>query len=338
MRKLSAFIFGIFLSCGFLCGGIISPPVASANDNSKLVYIGGMTAGFTLNAGGAQVIGLCDVLTQSGARSPAGEAGVRAGDLITRMGGIDVESVGDLNEILSKSKGKEMTLEIQRGGENLQMNVTPAQDRVTERYKIGVLIRDSVSGVGTVTYIEHESKRFASLGHAVAGANRQELTVCGGDVYCCNIVGVSKGIRGKAGELRGLFLNDKSLGIAQKQCECGIFGVVSDDFELQSLPTALASSQDVKPGAASIYSTVNGIEPQEYSIEIVKVDMFNRENKNYVVKITDADLISQTGGIVQGMSGSPIVQNGRVVGAITHVFINDPTRGYGINVDRMLEK
>ncbi len=342
MRKLSAFILGLCCSCVLVGASNAPDEVAEANATTiaqaKTVYVGGMTAGFTLNAGGAQVIGLCDVTAKEGAFSPAGKAGVRAGDLITKAAGIDVRNVADLNEILSKSKGKEVELTLQRGEEEIKIAVSPMQDRVSERYKIGVLIRDSVSGVGTVTYIEKDSKRFASLGHGVSGVNQQPLTMSAGEVFCCNIVGVSKGVRGKAGELRGVFLNEQNLGLAQKQCACGIFGQIDDGFDYQSLPTAYATSEEVRPGKAYIYSTVSGVTPKRYDIEIVKVDKGNRENKNYVIKIVDDELIAATGGIVQGMSGSPIMQNGNVVGAVTHVFVNDPTRGYGISVDKMLEQ
>jgi stage IV sporulation protein B len=133
-----------------------------------------------------------------------------------------------------------------------------------------------------------------------------------------------------------MFLNDKRLGNAEKLCNCGIFGTINEDFSLENLTTAVADSHDAKPGAAYIYSTVNGISPQKYTVEIVKVDKFNRENKNYVIKITDNGLISETGGIVQGMSGSPIIQQGKLIGAVTHVFLNDPTRGYGICIEEML--
>lgn len=214
--------------------------------------------------------------------------------------------------------------------------VTPVKDRLTARYKIGVLIRDGVSGIGTVTYIEKESGRFGALGHAVAGEDRTNLKITDGVVYACSIVGVSKGVRGRAGELRGMFLSEKCIGNADKLSSVGIYGRKTEGYSCAELKEATASSANVKPGKACIYSTVSGEIPQEYSVEIVKVDKSNRENKNYVVKITDEDLISQTGGIVQGMSGSPIVQNGSLVGAITHVFVNDPTRGYGIDISQML--
>ena len=157
-------------------------------------------------------------------------------------------------------------------------------------------------------------------------------------MFGCSIVGVLKGVRGKAGELKGMFLNEVSFGKAEKLCQCGIYGQINKDYDTSNLESATADSKQVKMGKATIYSTISGIFPQSYDIEIVKVDKNNKENKNYVIKITDDDLIDQTGGIVQGMSGSPILQEGKVVGAVTHVFLNDPTRGYGIDINRMLQE
>ncbi|MBQ9729563.1 MAG: SpoIVB peptidase, partial [Clostridia bacterium] len=225
---------------------------------------------------------------------------------------------------------------VRRGGEEIFFTVTPVKDKVTDRYKIGVLIRDNVSGIGTVTYIEKDSGRFAALGHSVVGEDKRELKISSGTVYPCSIVGVTKGVRGKAGELRGLFLTESNFGTAEKLCKCGIFGAFNTENDLSGLTLTVADSSQAKIGDAYIYSTVDGLEPKKYSVEIVKVDRFTKTNKNYVVKITDEELLSRTGGIVQGMSGSPILQNGKLIGAITHVFLNDPTRGYGIDVQQML--
>ena len=333
MRKLSVLFSGLLVSLT-LAVSVPSSTVVSAEETS--VYIGGMPAGFTLSAGGAQVLGFCEVVTENGVCSPASTAGLRAGDIITEIAGIPVETVGELNEILSKNKEKSLKIKVCRGDEEMLFEVTPVKDRLTARYKIGVLIRDGVSGIGTVTYIEKESGRFGALGHAVAGEDRTNLKITDGVVYACSIVGVSKGVRGRAGELRGMFLSEKCIGNADTLSSVGIYGRKTEGYSCAELKEATASSANVKPGKACIYSTVSGETPQEYSVEIVKVDKSNRENKNYVVKITDEDLISQTGGIVQGMSGSPIVQNGSLVGAITHVFVNDPTRGYGIDISQML--
>ncbi len=334
MRKLSVFVLGALLSFSFIGSGYTVK--VSAQEN--LVYIGGMSAGFSLKSGCVQVVGLCEVMSENGVSSPSLNAGLRAGDRIVKIGGINVETIGELNEIVDKSKGKELSLDFERGGEMQTVKIKAVKDKVTNRYKIGILARDNVSGIGTVTYIDKTNGRFAALGHAVVSENKRELQISDGIVYECNIVSVSKGVRGRAGELRGMFLSDKTLGNAEKLCQCGIFGRISNDYPTQDLTRVVASSQSVCPGKAYIYSTVNGVTPTKFEIEIVKVDLYNKENKNYVIKITDDDLIAQTGGIVQGMSGSPIVQNEKLVGAVTHVFLNDPTRGYGINIQTMLQE
>ena len=187
-----------------------------------------------------------------------------------------------------------------------------------------------------VTYIDKKTGRFGALGHSVVSENHQEMQISSGTVYECSIFGVCKGVRGKAGELKGVFINDKQFGNAEKLCECGIFGQISQKYAVNDLMSTVSSSNEVKPGGAYIYSTVSGISPVKYEIEIVKVDKSNKENKNYVIKITDEALISETGGIVQGMSGSPILQNGKLVGAVTHVLVNEPIRGYGIFIENML--
>ena len=334
MRKLSVFVLGA-LTAVSLCG---YGDTATASAEETVVYVGGMSAGFTLKAGGAQIIGMCEVMTENGVASPALQAGLRAGDRIEKVGGIRVETIAQLNELVDKSRGKCLNLEINRRNETLNVEIRPVKDKATQRYKIGVLARDSVTGIGTVTYIDQLSGRFGSLGHSVVGEDKRELKISDGVVYECSIVGISKGVRGKAGELRGMFLSNKMLGNAEKLCDCGIFGQVSETFETNDLMRAVASSQDVTLGNAYIYSTINGVEPKRYEIEIVKVDKSNREHKNYVIKITDEALIEETGGIVQGMSGSPILQNGKLIGAITHVFLNDPTRGYGIDIQTMLRE
>ncbi len=335
MRKLGIFILGASLSLACALGGA-ERVTAKAEAQGKQVYIGGMSAGFTLKTGGAQIIGLSEVVTEGGSRSPALKAGLRAGDIIYKVGGIKIDSITDLNDVVNKGKEKCLIFEVGRGEERFSVEIQPVKEKITGKYKVGILIRDSVSGIGTVTYIDKQSGRFGSLGHSVTGENHSQMQIFDGAVYECNIVGVSKGVRGKAGELRGIFLNDKQFGSAEKLCECGIFGQISEDFSVNELMSMVASSEEAKPGKAHIYSTIDGISPKKYEIEIVKVDKHNKENKNYVIKVTDDDLIGETGGIVQGMSGSPIIQNDRLVGAVTHVFLNDPTRGYGIDVQRML--
>ena len=306
MRKLSFFVLGAILTFSFLFSWFINPAV-TVYAQENLVYVGGMTAGFTLKSGSVQIVGICEVVTQNGVVSPSYDAGLRTGDRITRVKGIDVDTITKLNEIVDKSQGKTIDLDIVRGEQALTLSIKAVQDKITKRYKIGVLARDSVSGIGTVTYIDPSTHRFGALGHSVIGENKRELAISDGIVYECSVVGVSKGIRGKAGELRGMFLSDKTFGTAEKLCSCGIFGRVTNDFSFDNLTKVSADSSNATIGNAYIFSTVNGTEIKRFSIDIVKVDRINKENKNYVIKINDKALLEETGGIVQGMSGSSIV-------------------------------
>lgn len=337
MRKLGVFIFGalLVLSTFNFADKTIDCKAAS---QEKIVYVGGMAAGFTLKAGGAQIIGLNEVAGEEKSGSPALECGLRVGDIITKIGGIKIDSIVELNEIINKNGDKEIEIEALRGTDLLQLCIQPIKEKNSQKYKIGVLVRDNLSGIGTITYIDGKNGRFGSLGHSVTAENKHKMDLSEGMVYECSIVGINKGARGRAGELKGMFLNDKTFGTAEKMCECGIFGCISKSFDYENLVEMKADSLDAIPGNAYIYSTVTGEIPQKYEIEIVKVDKNNQNNKNYVVKITDETLLSETGGIVQGMSGSPIIQNNKLIGAITHVFLNDPTRGYGIDIMTMLNE
>ena len=336
MRKLGVFVFGMIASFAMTMSGASHVCVAFAEE--EVVYVGGMTAGFTLKTGGVQIVGMCEVVTENGVESPAIRGGLKSGDYVLKINGISVDSIEKLNELIDKNREKTLEVEVKRGGELLTLRLKAVLDKTANRYKIGILARDCVSGIGTVTYIDKKTGRFGALGHAVSCENKRDIQACNAAVYTCSIVGVSKGQRGKAGELKGMFLSGKTFGYAEKVNDCGIFGKISDDFKVKDLQCAVVDSHTATPGQAFIYSTINGEESQKYEIEIVKVDKWNKENKNYVVKVTDEDLISQTGGIVQGMSGSPILQNGKLIGAITHVFVNDPTRGYGIDIQAMMRE
>ncbi len=339
MRRLKFFLTAA-LAVG-ICSAAVGTATpykteASADTAQCNYYIGGMTAGVNLSAGGTEVIGLNEVVAQDGVYRPAEKAGLRIGDCICAVEGIAVKTINDLNAALERSGGKEVTLTVKRSGETANVPITPVKDKKSGRYKIGVLIRDTLSGIGTVTYIEKDSLRFASLGHAVCDEDRNTLDISDPRVTLCSIVGVNKGVRGKAGELKGLFIGEE-LGKADKVCETGLYGTVSKSFDLSRLEAVeLAPVSEATIGKAIIYSTIDGVYPQKYEICIAKVDANNGENKNFVIKVTDEKLIAETGGIVQGMSGSPIIQNGKLIGAVTHVFLNDPTRGYGIAIENML--
>ena len=334
MRKLNFFLSGVLLAVCIAAGGGARLPAEAAGTQ---YYLGGMTAGFSLSANGVEIVAFKEVASESGGGCPAAQAGMKTGDLIVAVDGIHTRTIAELGDALARSGGSETQFIVKRDGESLQMSLTPLKDKKDGKYKIGILIRDTFSGIGTVTYIEKGSGRFGSLGHAVCDESHISLALADAAVYRCSIVGVSRGERGRAGELKGLLLNDMPIADADKVCETGLYGKFSDGYDFSEAKTVEAAPiSEATIGKAVIYSTVDGVEPREFEIAIAKVDAGNKSNKNFVIKVTDEDLLRETGGIVQGMSGSPIVQNGKLIGAVTHVFLNDPTRGYGIGIEKML--
>lgn len=293
------------------------------------IYLGGFPAGFTLQSRGAEIIGVTDVLTENGAISPCKDCGIKVGDVILSIDGQEVNNAFDIERVLKNDNLYK--IEYLRDGERHLTMLKPALD-ISSKYKLGVYIRDKINGIGTVTFIK--DNRIASLGHPVLSENNNVLEISNGIIYNCEITGCVKGERGKAGELRGILKRDEQYAQVDKNLNCGVFGRIIKENAVSELKEIEIGNARV--GEASIYTTIKGEVPSEYSISIVKVDTLNRDTKNYVIKITDEKLLDITGGIVQGMSGSPIVQDGRLVGAVTHVFINDPTRGFGISIDKMI--
>lgn len=332
MHKLKRTLWSLLLAVGLLAA-LTGWSLASASERE--VYVGGMPAGFTLGMDGAQIVGFCEVLTKEGTRSPAKEAGLEAGDIILSLGGVKIGSASDIDAAIKACGGGREEIIVRRQGERVSASVQPACDAASGRGKLGVLVRDSISGIGTVTYIETGSLRFGSLGHAVAGEDGKMMDIGRGEIFRCSIVDVVRGERGRAGELKGLFLNDRRVAVADKNCAQGIYGYFDRAYDFSDFRRVSVGSQ-VHPGEATLYTTVDGVSPCEYTVSIVKVDEDSRSNKNFVLKVTDDALLAETGGIVQGMSGSPILQDGKLIGAVTHVFLNDPTRGYGIAIDNML--
>ncbi len=295
---------------------------ASADEK---IYLGGTPAGFTLATNGVEIVGLSDVITDKGVESPAKNADLRVGDFIVSINDVKILSFSDIEKAILE---KNNIILLRRNGENVIKSVDVVKD-FSGKFRLGVLIKDSVSGIGTITYIK--GSRFASLGHPILDDNGNIIETVGGNVYSCSISGCVKGERGKAGELKGVFLRKNSIGTIEKNICCGVYGSISNN----SLKQKEILIGNAVPGDANIYTTIAEDGPKEYSISIIKADN-DVDGKNFVIKITDKELIDATGGIVQGMSGSPIIQNGKLVGAVTHVFINDPTRGFGINIYNMI--
>lgn len=302
--------------------------------DDDFLFLGGEPAGFTIKTYGATVIGLSDVVSEGGVFSPAKNADVRIGDVITSIDGKDVGSIEFIAETLNETKGNPVKIDLERDGQKISKYVSPRKDS-TGNYKLGLFLRDDLSGIGTITYFEKDGS-FAALGHPVLSEKGEMLKVSSGNCYLCSIIGVNKGERGKAGELKGIFIEDKRLGVITDNRCTGLYGKADKNYGYSKHTKVQVGTGVI--GNASIIACVDGVTPKEYSVSVVKTDFNDKENKNFVIKITDKALLDQTNGILQGMSGSPIIQKGKIIGAVTHVFINDPTRGFGISISKMLEK
>lgn len=298
---------------------------------------GGQAVGVALATRGVLVVGVSDV---SG-RSPAQDAGLRAGDVIESVNGVSLESSEQLSRLVSQSGGGQMTVSYRRSGKMRQTMLTPLRESASAAWRIGAWVRDSTAGVGTLSYYNPEDQSYGALGHAIHdGDTGLLLPVRMGSLMAAEIVDVRKGQKGTPGELRGSFLmNQVVLGDIKKNTELGIYGKMQAAPAQPLYPEGLpvGYQETVETGPAAILSTLDGGGVREYSVEIIRVNHQSAPaEKSMVIRVTDPALLEKTGGIVQGMSGSPIIQNGRIVGAVTHVFVDDPTRGYGIFIEHML--
>jgi stage IV sporulation protein B len=315
-------------------------------DNADImVYPGGQPVGVKLNTKGVLVVALSDIEGVNGkTASPAANAGVQIGDSIIRINDNEINHAEDVTRFVNREKNSEITLKLQRKNNSsfFEVKVKPALDSTDGKQKIGLWVRDSTAGVGTLTLYDDKTKKFAALGHPITDADTGTvLNVNNGVIISSNIVSIKKGTRGNPGELRGLFIDENKIkGQIIKNTECGIFGngtksLINSKF---NKPMKVGLRNEIKVGKAQILTTVNGSEPELFEIEIQKLlSQSTSGSKSMIIKITDPRLLEKTGGIVQGMSGSPIIQNNKIVGAVTHVLINKPDVGYGIYIEWMLK-
>lgn len=325
MKRLKVLLFVLLFSLSLANFKYFST-VAYAEEP---IYLGGFPAGFSIETRGAFVMGVSNVLTSDGSISPCKDAGIERGDVILSIDGIPVNNAEDVE--LAIKDGAKKALEVKRCDEKEIKIIQPVKD-LGGNYRLGIFIREGISGIGTVTFIKGD--KFGSLGHPVADESGRQLDITGGMLYKCNITGYIAGERGKPGELRGIFNKSELIGDIDKNIISGVYGRLDEKFDKKQLKKIEVG--EGKIGRAKIYTTIMGNTPEEYDVSIVKVTDIKSDVKNYVIKINDNRLIESTSGIVQGMSGSPIVQDGKLVGAITHVFVNDPSRGFGISIDNML--
>ena len=263
----------------------------------------------------------------------AKEAGLRIGDEILQIDGQQIDSAEDVRSALANC-GTQVSLTVRRSGKVSTLHIAP--QKTSEGARLGVYLRQGIAGIGTVTWYDPDTHQFGTLGHGVSDAKGNLLKMTSGSAFDAEILSVKKGKCGEPGQLRGSAEALSVCGTLLRNTPQGVFGINKKGWLGEPIP--VASFQDVHTGAATIRSTVCGDTPQEYSVEILKIYPKERQdNRNFLLKVTDPELLAATGGIVQGMSGSPIIQDGKLIGAVTHVLVNDPTTGYGIFIENMLD-
>ena len=315
LRRLSAALFLAFALC--------AQALAAAPDT---LVPGGSTVGIRLDTGGLLITALDE-------HSPAKKAGLRTGDTIVKIGGEAVRSASDVSRRLAGGKG--VCVCVRRGQKEAEFFVTP--EKSPGGYRLGAYIRDSISGIGTITFFDPQTGAYGALGHGVnALGSTQPLPASGGILVSSSVSDVKKGIRGTPGELHGNFDVSHAVGTVQQNETHGIFGTLSHAPEQAAVPVADASQ--IHTGPAVILANVDGTEVLEYCVRIEKLYPQAENGRNLLITVTDERLLSKTGGIVQGMSGSPILQDGRLVGAVTHVLVNRPEQGYGVFIETMLRQ
>ncbi|GAB5082237.1 SpoIVB peptidase [Hominimerdicola sp. 21CYCFAH17_S] len=264
---------------------------------------------------------------------PASECGIKKGDVIISVNGVGVTTNKSISDIISGSKGKPCTVEYRSGDNEKTATLTPVYHDGS--YKAGMWVRDSSAGIGTLTFYDPSTGAFGGLGHPICDADTKlPLPLSQGSVGEVRITGFNKSVKGDPGQLLGEFSSSASVGNIDFNNESGVFGTLNSPPS-SSKPIELGFRQEVHTGEAVIYTTIDNGKPKEYKINIEKADLSSDAEHDLIVKITDPKLLETTGGILQGMSGSPIIQDGRLVGAVTHVFIDDPQQGYGIFADSM---
>ena len=320
-----------------LAGVIPLKEVSVTVTEERAVMVCGTPFGIKLYTDGVLVVSLEDVDTAAGRVNPAAAAGVCVGDTVVAVNGRKLITSRQLSQHINECKGQKITLRLRRDGVEFDAAFTPVRPRDESGYKAGMWVRDSAAGVGTLTFYDPATGVFGGLGHPVCDVDTgRQMALSTGELVPARIFGIEKGRSGAPGELNGCF-EPGSLGKLTQNRQNGVYGVLTTyPLGAQSLP--VARRQQVQEGAAEIWTTVDGVKAQRYTVQIEQVRYSGLSaTRNLVVRVTDPRLLEKTGGIVQGMSGSPIVQNGKLVGAVTHVLVDDPTRGYGIFAETMLE-
>ncbi|MBS2969575.1 SpoIVB peptidase [Metabacillus sp. KIGAM252] len=306
---------------------------------------GGQSIGVKLNTLGVLVVGHHQVNTAEGKQSPGEIAGVQVGDIITEIDGTKIEEMNDVTPFIESSgkTGKPLNLVIYRDNRSHKAKLYPLKDENDQAYRIGLYIRDSAAGIGTMTFIEPQSQKYGALGHVISDMDtKKPIVVHDGEVMRSTVTSIEKGNNGNPGEKIARFSSDRVIvGDISRNSPFGIFGRLNQGMSngVADKPLPVALSHEVKEGPAKILTVVEDDKVEAFDVKIVStIPQKFPATKGLVLKVTDSRLLEKTGGIVQGMSGSPIIQNGKVIGAVTHVFVNDPTSGYGVHIEWMLNE
>jgi stage IV sporulation protein B len=309
------------------------------------VIPGGQSIGVKLNTVGVLVVGHHQVTTITGKVSPGEVAGVKVGDMITEINGNPIEQMAEVAPYVQEAgkSGTPLNLVVNRENEKFTTKLQPMLDKDENTYKLGLYIRDSAAGIGTMTFFDPTSKKYGALGHVISDMDtKKPIVVEDGQIVRSTVTSIEKGSNGDPGEKLARFSSDREvIGNIQRNSPFGIFGQLNREIKngILDKPMPVALSNQVKEGKAQILTVVDDDQVELFDIEIVStIPQKFPATKGMVLKVTDPKLLEKTGGIVQGMSGSPIIQDGKVVGAVTHVFVNDPTSGYGVHIEWMLNE
>ena len=308
---------------------------------NTVVIPGGEAIGLRLYTSGVLVVGMSEIVgTDNKSYSPYKDSGLQEGDMIVKIDDKAITCTSDLITKVNECNGNSVEITYVRDGNNYITEIKPTKTEENE-YKLGLWVRDAAAGVGTITYYDPESQMFGALGHGILDIDTDQLIdIAKGEVITSKILSIVKGEKGNPGEVQGSIDNGKVIGEVYKNTNFGIYGKLTDVSLIEGGKTLEVMPRDeVKLGKATIICTLDNNKREEYEIEIEKLyTSTNRNNKNMIIKVTDERLLEKTGGIIQGMSGSPILQDGKFVGAVTHVMVNNPEKGYGIFADTMLKQ
>ena len=302
----------------------------------------GNAIGMKLYTKGVLVVGMSQIETDNNEKKkPYENSGIEQGDTILEVNNNAVENTEDLIKEVEKSEGNTINIKYLRNEKTMQTDITPVKSKNT--YKIGLWVRDAAAGVGTLTFYEPNTNLFMALGHGISDIDTEEIVnIANGELVTANIVSITKGRKGYPGEIRGTIDQGRTIGTIYKNTNFGVYGTVKNKNYLEADLTKemeVATRSEIKEGKAQIICQLENSNKKKYDIEIEKIYTNNNQNnKSMLIKITDNELLEKTGGIIQGMSGAPIIQEGKFIGAVTNVLVNDPTQGYGVFADIMIKE